>query len=230
MQRVWDSVSLGVTGLTRWWEREFVGTEGPMAWRMDTPATGDLISGRPSSGVTAGSGQREDNGLRGEDPGDLTSRFQTEGKQRTDERRGWEKRGPGSLSTWDRRHRTEDSSTFRPQTTPGLERGSVLIHGANGRLLGENHRCRHPLQGVVGGGVGPLLVAGGPGEGYPAAVVEAEGRTDLVPGNPWLPTQAYRWGCSSAAGKAELKTDSHWKGEMRNETSPGGQPPCLRPI
>lgn len=59
----------------------------------------------------------------------------------------------------------QDSSTFRPQTTPGLERGSVLIHRANGRLLGENHRCRHPLQGVVGGGVGPLLVAGGPGEG-----------------------------------------------------------------
>ncbi|CAM2107987.1 unnamed protein product [Caretta caretta] len=43
---------------------------------MDTPATGDLVTGRPSSEVTAGSGQREDNRLRREDPGDLTSRFQ----------------------------------------------------------------------------------------------------------------------------------------------------------
>ncbi|KAM9114410.1 uncharacterized protein ACDP82_019144 isoform 1-T1 [Pangshura tecta] len=46
-----------------------------------------------------------------------------------------------------------DSCMFRPSTNPG----SVLFHGASERHLGENHRCRHPLQGVVGGGTGPLL-------------------------------------------------------------------------
>ncbi|XP_039337969.1 uncharacterized protein LOC120369108 isoform X2 [Mauremys reevesii] len=51
----------------------------PMSGRMDTPVTGDLVRRRPSSGVTASSGQWEDNGLRREDPGDLTSRFQPEG-------------------------------------------------------------------------------------------------------------------------------------------------------
>ncbi|CAM2099487.1 unnamed protein product [Caretta caretta] len=65
-----------------------------MAWRMDTPATGDLVSRRPSLGVTAGSGQWEDNGLWRENPGYLNSRFQPEGKQRTDERRSSEKRRP----------------------------------------------------------------------------------------------------------------------------------------
>ncbi|CAM2118429.1 unnamed protein product [Caretta caretta] len=53
-----------------------------MAWRMDTPATGYLVMGRPSSGVTASSGQWEDNGLQREDPGDLTNRFQPEGCKR----------------------------------------------------------------------------------------------------------------------------------------------------
>ncbi|CAM2118327.1 unnamed protein product [Caretta caretta] len=59
---------------------------------MDTSATGDLVTGRPSSGVTDGSGQWEDNGLGREDPGDLTSQFQPEWA------RGW-KRGEEAQAT-----------------------------------------------------------------------------------------------------------------------------------
>ncbi|CAM2108093.1 unnamed protein product [Caretta caretta] len=50
-----------------------------MAWRMDTPATSNLVTERASLGVTTKSGQWEDNGLRREDPCDLTSWFQPEG-------------------------------------------------------------------------------------------------------------------------------------------------------
>ncbi|CAM2117216.1 unnamed protein product [Caretta caretta] len=52
-----------------------------MAGRMDTPATGDLVAKRPSSGIIASSGQWEGNGLWREDLGDLISLFQPEGNK-----------------------------------------------------------------------------------------------------------------------------------------------------